>query len=69
MNMAKRYGCYSEDMINAAKETLFGEIRKALNEFNPAEDNAYGVVAAIGGMIIMTDSFINELKTERDDDR
>ena len=67
--MAKRYGCYAEDMIQAAKETLIHEIRVALTDYDPTTDNAQGVIAAIGGMIIMTDKFCMELEKEKADDK
>ena len=63
--MAKRYGCYAEDMILAAKDMLIEAIRDTLSEYDPTEQDAKGVIAGIGGMVLMTDKFIEELGKER----
>ena len=63
--MGKTY-VYAEDMERILKDRFIEEVRTALKDFDPKDQDARGVVAAIGGMMILMDKSIEDLNHEEE---
>lgn len=63
--MGKTY-VYTEDLERILKDRFIEEVRTALKEFDPKDQDARGVIAAIGGMMILMDKSIEDLNHEEE---
>ena len=62
----KKYGAYTEEVKTMVKDKFIDITRDALTDYDPETDDAKGLVAAIGSMLILADEVCKELDKEKE---
>ena len=65
--MANQY-VFTNEAILFMKDQFIDKVRETLNDYNPEDQDAKGVIAGIGGMMILLDATIQALNKDDDKD-